>query len=100
MTFETAAKLPDERLAARADAGVRLTVAENGRLVIPKEMRAAMALGEDGTVTARLVEGELRLISPRAAIARAQRRLAHLKKPGESVVDEFLAERRAMWGEE
>jgi bifunctional DNA-binding transcriptional regulator/antitoxin component of YhaV-PrlF toxin-antitoxin module len=82
------------------DPGVRLAVAENGRIVIPKEMRAAMDLGPDGAVTARLVDGELRLISPRAAIARAQRRLAHLATPGVSVVDEFLAERRAMWGEE
>ncbi len=84
----------------RVDPGVRLTVADNGRVVIPKDLRDAMALGADGAVMARLVDGELRLIAPRAAIARAQRRLAHLKKPGESIVDEFLAERRAQWGEE
>jgi len=29
-----------------------------------------------------------------------QKAFAKYKKPGESVVDEFLAERRAMWGEE
>lgn len=79
---------------------VLLTVAENGRVVIPKYMRDAMQIGKDGKVTARLVDGELRLISPRAAIARIQRIARKYKKPGQSVVDEFLAERRSMWGEE
>lgn len=63
-------------------------------------MRAAMVLGEDGHVTARVVWGELRLISRPAAIERMQAETAALKQPGESVVDQFLAERRAMWGEE
>lgn len=82
------------------DPGVRLTVADNGRIVIPKDMREAMELGPDGAVTARLVDGELRLISPRAAVRRIQSRMAKYKTPGTSVVDEFLAERRAMWSEE
>lgn len=79
---------------------VTLTIGSNGRVVIPKDLREAMAMGEDGKVTARIVDGELRLISLGAALKRAQAALAPLKKPGESVVDEFLAERRAMWGEE
>ena len=59
-----------------------------------------MVLSEDGHVTARVVRGELRLISRPAAIERMQTETAALKEPGESVVDEFLSERRAIWGEE
>lgn len=77
-----------------------LKVGSDGRVVIPRDMRAAMVLGEDGHVTARVVRGELRLISRPAAIERMQAEMAALKQPGESVVDAFLAERRAMWGEE
>ncbi|MYD97077.1 MAG: hypothetical protein F4X98_06785 [Gammaproteobacteria bacterium] len=77
-----------------------LKVGSDGRVVIPQDMRAAMVLGEDGHVTARVVRGELRLISRPAAIERTQAETAALKQPGESVVDAFLAERRAMWGEE
>ena len=77
-----------------------LKVGSDGRVVIPQDMRAAMVLSEDGHVTARVVRGELRLISRPAAIERMQTETAALKEPGESVVDEFLSERRAIWGEE
>ena len=68
--------------------------------MIPLEMRRAMQLGEDGQVSARVEAGELRLLSQAVALRRVQSRLRRYKKPGESVVDQFLAERRAMWGEE
>ncbi len=77
-----------------------LKVGSDGRVVIPQDMRAAMLLSDDGHVTARVVRGELRLISRPAAIERMQTETAALKEPGESVVDEFLSERRALWGEE
>ncbi len=76
-----------------------LTVAADGRLLIPKEMREAMRLGADGYVTACVSSGELRVVSRDAAIRRMQQEARSLKKPGTSVVDEFLAERRALWGE-
>ena len=71
-----------------------LKVAPDGRFVIPAAVRAAMEIGEDGTVTAYLHEGELRIISPRAALRRAQAALAPYKGEG-SAVDELIAERRA-----
>ncbi len=77
-----------------------LTIGGNGRVVIPKNLREAMGIGEDGKVTARIVDGELRLMSLDTALLGAQAAFAHLKKDGESIVDEFIAERRAMWGEE
>jgi len=77
-----------------------LKVAPDGRVLIPLEMREAMVLGEGGRVTARVEAGELRLVSPAVAVRQIQARMRKLKKPGESIVDQFLAERRALWGEE
>ena len=77
-----------------------LKISLDGRVLIPLEMREAMALGEDGRVTARVEAGELRIVSPAAAVRRIQARMQKFKKPGESIVDQFLAERRALWGEE
>lgn len=77
-----------------------LKVASDGRVLIPLEMREAMTLGENGGVTARVEAGELRIVSTAAAVRRIQARMQKLKKPGESIVDQFLAERRALWGEE
>ncbi len=77
-----------------------LNVPPDGRFVIPLEMRTAMLLGEDGRVTARVEDGELRLISRSVAIKRMQREAQAYKNSNESVVDEFLAQRRAMWGED
>ena len=76
-----------------------LKVGPDGRLVIPQDLRTAMLLSEDGHVTARVVAGELRLISRTAAIERMQTEAAVLTEAGQSVVDEFLSDRRAMWGE-
>ncbi len=79
---------------------IPLVIDGQGRLIIPPEMRAAMLLGADGKITARIEDGELRVIAPRVAIRRAQEIARKYTKPGVNVVDEFLAERRAMWGEE
>lgn len=74
----------------------RLTVAANGRVIIPKPMRDAMRLSDDGTVTAFIDEdGAVTLVTPDAAIAKAQRMARLLDPDGGSVVDELIAERRA-----
>ena len=72
----------------------RLKIDSAGRIVIPAEMRAAMMLDEDGRVTATVVDGELRVISPMAAVRQLQRRAASLVPPGTLVSDELIAERR------
>lgn len=77
-----------------------LAIDDQGRLKLPEAVRAAMLLGPDGRVTVRVEDGELRVIAPRAAIRRAQAITRKHARPGVSMVDEFLAERRAMWGEE
>jgi len=72
-----------------------LHISRDGRLVLPKVLRDAMMLDPDGRVTAHVEDGELRIISPLAAIRHFQRIAQKHKKPGVSVVDELIAERRA-----
>ena len=45
-----------------------LKVGPDGRLLIPLDMRKAIALGDDGRVTARVEAGELRLVTPTVAV--------------------------------
>lgn len=96
----SAGQPPPPREALRDVESQPVTVAPDGRLVIPQEMRDAMMLDKDGRVTARVEAGELRVISRCIAIRRMQRLLQKYRPSGESVVDAFLAERRALWGEE
>ena len=59
-----------------------------------------MLLEDDGRVTARVVAGELHIISPAIAVKQIQSRMRKYKKSGTSIVDQFLKDRRTMWGEE
>ena len=77
-----------------------LSVGPDGRLVIPREMREAMLLEGDRHVSVYVEAGELHVVSRRVAIRRLQRKFRPLKRPGIDEVDAFLADRRAMWGEE
>lgn len=72
-----------------------LKVAPDGRFVIPAAARAAMELGEEGKVTAYLEDGILKLVSPRVAIRQIQEMLKPYRSETDSIVDEFMAERRA-----
>jgi hypothetical protein len=94
------------RISARAaedrDAGepgdvdfAQLSVRPDGALVLPPEMRAAMLLGPEGRVSARVEDGELRVIAPMAMIRKVQRLVAERDQGSGSVVDELIAERRA-----
>lgn len=77
-----------------------LKVTPDGRLQIPRDLCEAMRLDADGLVTVRVDAGELRVVSRTGAIRQAQARMRPYRQPGESVVDAFLAERRALWGDE
>ena len=80
----------------RTVAHSRLKIDGAGRIVIPAEMRAAMMVRPGDTVTAEVVEGEFRIVSPAVALARVQAfaREWKARNPGVSVVDELIAERR------
>ena len=88
-TFETP-------VAVNASVGrIRLRIGDGGRIVIPAEMRAAMLVKPGDTVTAEVVDGEFRIVSPKVALRKVQAFAQKFKKPGVSVVDELIAERHA-----
>jgi ribonuclease VapC len=84
---------------AKAEPTAQGNLGADGRLMIPASIRDAAGIKRGDKVTLRVEDGRIVVESWRSTIKRIQDMLAHLKVPGESVVDEFLAERRAMWGE-
>jgi AbrB family looped-hinge helix DNA binding protein len=75
----------------------RLKIDQAGRIVIPAEMRAAMMVKPGDTVTAKVVNGEFTIVSPRVAIRRFQAigREWQARNPGVDPVAELIADRRA-----
>jgi AbrB family looped-hinge helix DNA binding protein len=97
----------DENPQARFDANARKTplrvpakrervkLGEGGRFVIPAAMREEMGVKPGEDLILHVENGELRVRSWLRNLRRVQAELSALKKPDESVVDEFLKERRA-----
>jgi AbrB family looped-hinge helix DNA binding protein len=73
----------------------RTRLNENGRLVIPASFRKALGINPGDQVILRLEDDELRLTTLKGRIARAQQNVRKYVKPGVSLVDELIAERRA-----
>ncbi|HTX41694.1 MAG TPA: AbrB/MazE/SpoVT family DNA-binding domain-containing protein [Acidobacteriaceae bacterium] len=73
---------------------VRLRLAENGRVVIPAEVRRELGVESGGEIILERQENGYRLTTRRQRIEEAQRYLRRFIKPGVSLVDELIAERR------
>ena len=73
---------------------VRLRINENGRVVIPAAFRKELGIKPGDEVILRLDDGELRITTMKQRMERAQRRARQYVKPGVSLVDELIAERR------
>lgn len=71
-----------------------------GRLVLPLKVRRELGLTENSELVVQVEDGGLRVQTREAALHRVQERLKRFKRPGRSVVDEFLAERREEAGRE
>lgn len=71
-------------------------MSEGGRVVVPAEIRKAMGLKEGDTVLWEYTDGEARMTTRQARLQRAQELVARYcpRQEGESIVDEFIAERR------
>jgi AbrB family looped-hinge helix DNA binding protein len=72
----------------------RLKVNENGRVVIPSAIRKALGIDVGDELIARVEDDELRITTVKRQIERAQRLVRKYVKPGRSLVDELIAERR------
>lgn len=69
-------------------------LSREGRVLIPVDVRAELGLSEGATLSLRVQDGEIRLFDRAHALRRAQQIAAKYKKPGVSVVDELISERR------
>jgi AbrB family looped-hinge helix DNA binding protein len=72
----------------------RVRVNEQGRIVIPAAMRAALGIQPGDTIVLEVADGELRLRTQQKVLRDLQ--VARPPTPqGKSIVDEFIRERRA-----
>jgi AbrB family looped-hinge helix DNA binding protein len=90
-------KFEHQRSSVRAisSRAIGATIGEGGRLVIPAELRKLMEVAPGETVSLQVEDGYLKVISKTMLMRKIKEIAAKVKKPGESVVDEFLADRRA-----
>ena len=72
----------------------RMRVNENGRVVIPASFRKRLGIRIGDEVVLQIEDNELRIITLTRNIERAQRLVRKHVKPGTSLVDELIAERR------
>lgn len=72
----------------------RLRLDAAGRIVVPASMRKEMGIQPGEILSARVVDGELRLLSREAAVRRAQKLVRSYIPEGTRLVDELIAERR------
>ena len=69
-------------------------VSSNGRVVIPIAYRKALGLKSGGQVTFRMEDDQVQITTMKLNLERARRRVRKYVKPGVSLVDELIAERR------
>ena len=73
---------------------LRVKVGPGGRIVVPAVYRKAMKMKEGDQLMARVVDGELRLITPEMGIKRAQRMVRETIPPDVDLVEALIEERR------
>lgn len=72
----------------------KVKLGPDGRVVIPAPFREALGLKESDVLFARLEGGEIHLLTPKAAMRRAQAIVRQFVPEGVSLVDELFADRR------
>jgi len=73
---------------------VKVRLGPEGRVVIPAAMREALGLKEGDVLFARLEGGEIKLLTPRAAMRRAQAIVRSFVPEGVSLAEELIVDRR------
>jgi AbrB family looped-hinge helix DNA binding protein len=77
-----------------------MRVNENGRVVIPAAFRKRLGIRVGDQVLLRIEDDELRITTLKRHLERAQRLVRKHVKPGTSLADELIAERREAAGHE
>jgi len=75
-------------------AETRTRINQNGRVVIPASFRKALGIKTGDEVVLRLDDNELRITTVKRRLEQAQRRVRRYIKPGRSLADELIVERR------
>jgi len=88
-----AASLDNSSTPAR-NISIKVRLGPDGRVVIPATFRETLGLKEGDVLFARLENGELNLLTPMAAMRRAQALVRQFVPEGVSLVDELIADRR------
>lgn len=70
-------------------------VAQDGRILIPAELRRAAGLEPGVAVSVIVEDGEVRISTWPNRVRQIQEAFAPLRRPGVSIVDELIADRRA-----
>jgi AbrB family looped-hinge helix DNA binding protein len=70
-------------------------VDQQGRILVPKELREAVGMRPGGNLTLLVEGGEIRIITPQGARQRMRELSAKYSTGNRSLVDELIAERRA-----
>lgn len=73
---------------------VKTKISNGGRIVIPVAYRKQLGINPGDDVVLTLEEGEIRLISARQAVKRAQRLVRRYIPESVSLTDELIQERR------
>lgn len=73
---------------------MKTLIRDGGRLIIPAKYRKALGLKPGDEVLLVLEDGEIRVISTRQAISRAQTLLRRYVPKGRSLSEELIRERR------
>jgi len=75
--------------------GFKVTIADRGRMVLPAEVRERLQIKAGDWLTLVLEpDGEIRMLTGAVYARRLRGMFKHLAKPGHSMADELIAERR------
>lgn len=72
----------------------KVKISGGGRVVIPVEYRKALGVEEGDELILRIDQGELRLLTRKQAISKAQAVVRQYAHKNRSLADELIAERR------
>jgi AbrB family looped-hinge helix DNA binding protein len=81
-------------LGSGAAKSTKVRLGPEGRIVVPAPFREALGLKEGDVLFAHLEGGEIALLTPRAAMRRAQAMVRQFVPEGVSLVDELIEDRR------
>lgn len=76
------------------DVSIKTRLGPDGRIVVPAAYRESLGLKDGDVLFARLENGEIVLLTPKAAMRRAQEIVRRFVPDDVSLVDELIADRR------